>query len=126
MSNFRQREILELARKDGKVTVDVTNPDHAGAEGVSDFTTSDELYMGLAIKGGNDVFLTGTAEGGTHPWGPERQPMDMPGGTFPLGWTRKYGDGNVFVLLLGHDGQSFQTPEFQKIVLNGISWATAS
>jgi hypothetical protein len=28
-------------------------------------------------------------------------------------------------LLLGHDGRSFQTPEFQKIVLNGVEWATA-
>ena len=110
----------------GKFAVNVSDTKHAGVQGVADFSTNDELYMGLAIKGGNDVFLTGTAEGGTHPWGPDRQPMDMPGGTFPLGWTRKYGDGNVFVLLLGHDGQSFQTPEFQKIVLNGISWATAS
>jgi type 1 glutamine amidotransferase len=29
----------------------------------------------------------------------------------------------VFVLLLGHDGRSFETPEFQKIVLNGVTWA---
>ena len=109
----------------GKFTVNVSDSKHAGVRGVTDFTTNDELYMGLAIRGGNDVFLTGTAEDGTHPWGPERQPMNMPGGTFPLGWTRKYGDGKVFVLLLGHDGQSFKTPEFQKIVLNGVDWATA-
>jgi hypothetical protein len=51
--------------------------------------------------------------------------MDMPGGTFPLGWTRTYGQGKVFTLLLGHDGKSFESPEFQKMVLNGISWATA-
>jgi type 1 glutamine amidotransferase len=50
----------------------------------------------------------------------------MPGGTFPLGWTRQYGNGKVFVLLLGHDGQSFKTPEFQKIVLNGVDWATTA
>ena len=46
------------------------------------------------------------------------------GGAYPLGWTRKYGDGKVFVLLLGHDGQSCQTAEFQKIVLNGVDWVT--
>jgi len=109
----------------GKFTVNVSDSKHAGVHGVADFTTNDELYMGLASRDGNDVFLTGTAEDATHPWGPERQPMQMPGGTFPLGWTRKYGDGKVFVLLLGHDGQSFQTPEFQKIVLNGVDWATA-
>ena len=81
--------------------------------------------MGLAIKDGNDVFLTGHTENGTHPWGPDRAPKDMPGGTFPLGWTRTYGQGKVFTLLLGHDGKSFQSPEFQKMVLNGVNWATA-
>ena len=109
----------------GKFSVNISDSNHAGVRGVADFTTNDELYMGLAFKDGNDVFLTGTTEDGNYPWGPDRQPMDMPGGTFPLGWTRKYGDGKVFVLLLGHDGQSFQTPEFQKIVLNGVDWSTA-
>lgn len=108
----------------GRFTVNVGNSSHPGVRGVSDFTTSDELYMGLAIKEGNEVFLTGHAEDGTHPWGADRQPKHMPGGTFPLGWTRTYGDGKVFVLLLGHDGRSFETPEFQKIVLNGVDWAT--
>ena len=106
--------------------MNVSQASHFGVAGVSDFSTDDELYMGLAIKEGNDVFLTGTTEDGTHPWGPDRAPMSMPGGTFPLGWTRTYGDGKVFVLLLGHDGKSFQTPEFQKIVLNGVDWATAA
>ena len=110
----------------GKFTVNVSSSSHAGVSGVSDFVTNDELYMGLAIKEGNNVFITGTAEAGVHPWGPDRQPREMPAGPFPLGWTRQYGDGKVFVLLLGHDGQSFQTPEFQKIVLNGVDWATAS
>jgi type 1 glutamine amidotransferase len=109
----------------GNFTVNVSNAQHPGAGGVSNFATNDELYMGLTIKDGNDVFITGDSESGTHPWGPDRQPKDMPGGTFPLGWTRKYGEGKVFVLLLGHDGRSFQTPEFQKIVLNGVNWATA-
>ncbi len=109
----------------GQFTVNVSDSSHPGVQGVSDFMTSDELYMGLAVKDGNEVFLTGNAGEGTHPWGPDRQPKHMPGGTFPLGWTRQYGDGRVFVLLLGHDGRSFETPEFQQIVLNGVDWATA-
>jgi type 1 glutamine amidotransferase len=109
----------------GEFTVNVSDSSHPGVRGVSDFITSDELYMGLALKNGNKVFITGTAGEGTHPWGPQRQPKHMPGGTFPLGWTRQYGDGRVFVLLLGHDGRSFKTPEFQRIVLNGVAWATA-
>ena len=108
----------------GKFTVNVKDSGSPGVRGVSDFETNDELYMGLALKEGNDVYITGTAPEGTYPWGPERVPKLMPGGTFPLGWTRAYGSGKVFVLLLGHDGQSFQTPEFQKMVLNGVDWVT--
>lgn len=110
----------------GEFNVTITAPDHPGAKGVSNFNTHDELYMGLALKDGNEVFLTAEAPEGTHPWGPERNPTHMPAGTFPLGWTRQYGDGKVFVLLLGHDGQSFNTPGFQQLVLNGVDWATAA
>ena len=106
-----------------EMRVNVGNPSHAGAAGVADFVTNDELYMGIRFDEGNDVFLTGDAEEGTWPWGPERAPTFMPGGTYPLGWTRGYGEGKVFVLLLGHDGRSFETPEFQRIVLNGVAWA---
>jgi type 1 glutamine amidotransferase len=109
----------------GEFTVNVSDVGHPGAKGVADFSTNDELYMGLALKDGNNVFITGEAEDGTYPWGPDRNPQLMPGGTYPLGWTRQYGDGNVFVLLLGHDGRSFETPEFQRIVLNGVEWAAA-
>jgi hypothetical protein len=110
----------------GEYTVNIKDRSHPGVQGIADFSTNDELYMGLAIKEGNQVFITGDSEGGTYPWGPERKPQSMPGGTFPLGWTRRYGSGNVFVLLLGHDGRSFQTPEFQKLVLNGVNWAAQS
>ena len=107
----------------GKFTVNVTQPGHPGVSGVSDFETNDELYMGLEYSDDNDVFMSGDSEEGTWPWG--GQDTHMPAGTFPLGWTRGYGDGRVFVTLLGHNGLSFETPEFQKIVLNGIEWATA-
>ena len=110
----------------GEFTVNVSASGHPGVHGVSHFKTTDELYMGLAFSEGNNVFITADAVEGTYPWGLERLPKSMPGGTFPLGWTRKYGEGNVFVLLLGHDARSFQTPAFQQMVLNGVDWATAS
>ena len=106
----------------GRMTVNVTDPDSPGARGVSDFETNDELYMGVDYEEGNDVYISGTSEEGTHTWRGEE--MFMPAGKFPLGWTRTYGEGKVFVTLLGHDGQSFQTPEFQRIVLNGVDWVT--
>jgi len=109
----------------GNFSVKVSQASHAGAAGVADFSTDDELYMGIDYKDDNDVFLTGASEEGTWPWGPDRAPTHMPAGTFPLGWTRNYGQGKVFTLLLGHDGKSFDSPEFQKMVLNGVQWATA-
>ena len=106
----------------GRFTVNITQADHPGVSGILDFETNDELYMGVDYQDGNDIFMTGTSEEGTYMWG--GQETHMPAGTFPLGWTRNYGDGKVFVTLLGHNGLSFETPEFQHMVLNGISWAT--
>ena len=106
----------------GKFTVNVTQPEHPGVAGIADFETNDELYMGIDYQEGNNVFMEGTSEEGTYAWGGQ-DAVHMPAGTFPLGWTRNYGDGKVFVTLLGHNGLSFETPEFQQMVLNGISWA---
>ncbi len=106
----------------GQFTVTVSQPDHPAVLGLSDFVTNDELYMGLEYSDDNDIFMTAYDPGGTHEWG--GKPKHMPSGTFPLGWTRYYGNGKVFVTLLGHNGLSFETPEFQRILLNGIEWAT--
>ena len=76
--------------------------------------------------GYDEIFLAADAEAGTWPWGPERASTHMPAGTFPLGWTRMYGRGRVCVLLLGHDARSFETPEFQRMILNGVEWCVAA
>ena len=93
----------------GQFTVNVNKPSHPCAQGVTDFITNDELYTQIAWKDGNDVFMTAELEGETH----------------PMAWTRNYGNGRVFVCLLGHNGLSFQTPEFQKLILNGVMWSTS-
>ena len=108
----------------GQFTVNVSDSDHPCAEGIEDFVTNDELYMNIATKSGNDVFLTASAEDGTHAWGPDRAPTFMPGGAYDLAWTRAYGNGKVFKTTLGHNGLSFQTPQFQRLVLNGVNWVT--
>ncbi len=104
----------------GKFEVNILELEHPGVAGVSDFITNDELYMGIDYEEDNDVYMKATSEEGTYQW--KGQPTYMPSETFPLGWTRNYGSGKVFVTLLGHNGLSFETPEFQKIVLNGINW----
>ena len=66
----------------GRYTVNVTQPGHPGVEGVSDFVTNDELYMGLEYRDGNDFFMAADSEEGTYTWGGKE--TFMPAGTFPL------------------------------------------
>ena len=93
----------------GQFEVNVKNGAHPCAEGIGEFVTNDELYTKIGWKPGNDVFLT----------------ADLEGETYPMAWTRSYGDGRVFNTVLGHNGLSFRTPEVQRLVLNGIQWAVS-
>ena len=71
------------------------------------------------------VFLTADFPGGSFEKNvPGAPPVEMAAGTFPLGWTRTYGTGKVFNLLLGHDEKSQGNKSFQKLVLNGVDWVT--
>ncbi len=91
-----------------KFTVNVSNTNHPGAKDVSDFITSDELYM--MFEDGNDYFVTADAPEGTHLSG--GGPKQTTGGTFSLGWTRRYGEGRVFTV--------DKIPSGLKIVLKNI------
>ena len=92
----------------GELSVNVQKKDHPCAAGIESFVTNDEFYMGLASRPGNDVFLTAEHEGESE----------------PIAWTRSYGNGRVLNISLGHDGRSFQSPEFRRVILNGVSWTT--
>ncbi len=91
----------------GQFRVTMSDPDHPCADGIEDFVTNDELYTKLGWREGNHVFLT----------------ADLDGVPQPMAWTRSYGNGRVFATALGHNGLSFQTPQFQRLVLNGVDWA---
>lgn len=66
-------------------TVNVTQPDHPCAEGIGDLVTNDELYIKLAWKPGNDVFLTADLDGEARPhgdpWSAGCRPAPGPRGT---------------------------------------------
>jgi type 1 glutamine amidotransferase len=110
----------------GRFTVNIANAGHPVAQGVSDFVINDELYMNIEYKEGNELFITSDFDESIYARdNPHVGPIHVPGGTFPLGWTRTYGSGRVFVTMLGHDGRSLETPEFQRIVLNGVDWVTS-
>ena len=105
--------------------VDVSDVNHECVQDVMSFNTDDECYMNVDFKEGNDVFLTADFAGGSFEKNVAGSPpVEMPAGTFPLGWTRTYGKGKVFNLLLGHDEKSQGNKSFQKLVLNGVDWVT--
>lgn len=93
----------------GHMKVFVRNAKHPIAKGVRDFETEDELYCGLDIQPGIDVFLGAPVEG------EER----------PLGWTTTYGEGKVANIALGHAGVSQSNPSFQRLILNAVDFVTA-
>ena len=110
----------------GQFDVDISNDVHPCSSGISDFSTEDELYMNIEYREGNEVFMSAEFDGGDYDRNRAgNDSIHMPGGTFPLAWTRNYGSGKVFVTLLGHDGNSHQNKSFQKLVLNGLDWASS-
>ena len=90
----------------GWFQVHFNNPDHALAKDVTPFWTYDECYCGLDIQSGIDVFMYGVVEDEDK----------------PLGWSYKYGDGNVANIALGHAGSSQEHPQFQQLILNSVDY----
>ena len=46
-----------------------------------------------------------------------------PDGDFPVVWARQYGKGRVFNVGWGHPDTTWDNPQFQKMMLEGIKWA---
>ncbi len=46
------------------------------------------------------------------------------GTTLPVTWTRKWGDGKVFVTTIGHKLDDFDVPEVDRMIIEGMSWAS--
>jgi len=44
-------------------------------------------------------------------------------GHFPIAWSKKYGQGNVFYTSLGHREDVWESDAYQKHILGGIKWA---
>ena len=90
----------------GWFQVNLNNPDHPLAKGVTPFWTYDECYCGLDIQPGIDVFMYGVVEGEDK----------------PLGWSHSYGEGTVSNIALGHAGSSQTHPQFQQLILNSVNY----
>ena len=89
------------------ISVTIDDADHPITRGVSDFVVPDELYVldGDVTK----IHILATSHLG-----------DL---AQPTAYTKRYGDGRVYYLALGHDARSLRHDSFRRLLGQGISWA---
>jgi type 1 glutamine amidotransferase len=80
-------------------------------EGIEDFEADDELYARLSGNAPIDVLVSAHS--------------DWSGAVEPLAWTLRYGEGRVFVTVLGHDVKARESTAFRKLLARGCAWAAA-
>lgn len=94
----------------GEFEVEVTDVKHEITQGISGFTTTDELYYNQEGDAPvNKPLLTAKS--------------NDTGKEEPQAWAYSYGNGKIFQLLLGHDAESLSVTEVQQILRNAARWA---
>lgn len=81
--------------------------DHPITANVGDFTVFDEPYQ---VECDDDVDVLARMD---HP--------DLE--AYPMAWTKRYGEGRVYYLSLGHTEEVFETDGFRSLLVNGVEWA---
>jgi type 1 glutamine amidotransferase len=108
-------------------TVEIKDADHPITRGLkkSFVQLRDELYANLRWQPQGSFHVLATA------WddhalyqGKARQPIPGPGLNHPMLWTTQYGQGRVFVTVLGHDPQAVDSLAFKTTFTRGAEWAT--
>lgn len=89
-------------------TVSVDDTTHPVTSGLADFEVTDEIYMSAWDPG---IRILASAM-----WQEKQHPM---------AWTHEYGSGKVFYTTLGHGPGTFEVPEVQRMVTQGVKWAGA-
>ena len=89
----------------------VADPEHPVAHGVEDFISRDEHYQMDVTAKDLHLFLTSSSEAG---------------GTQAAGYTRQIGCGRLCVLTPGHTLAVWTHPQFQRLLLNALSWCLDS
>jgi len=96
-------------------TIAITRPDHPIVEGIHDFSLHSEQYW-LLTDPLNEVLATTTITPG--PGDEWHAPV-----TSPAVWTRRWGQGRVFVATPGHQLADLETPPLRAIIERGFLWA---
>ena len=90
--------------------VRIKDRNHPIVEGIDDFDIIDETYGSCCVNPEVNVLLT-TDEATSVP---------------SIAWTNRYGKSNVVTLLLGHDEQAWNNPNFKKLLTQAIKWTISN
>jgi uncharacterized protein len=94
-------------KHDVDLPVTIADKEHPITAGVSDFTIHDEIYTNFRLQPDVKPLLTTT----------------HPQSTKTLGWWRMEKKSKVVYLELGHDHQSYENPNYQKLLRQAIRWS---
>jgi type 1 glutamine amidotransferase len=94
-------------KHDVQFRVKVADKKHPITKGISDFDIIDETYGRCSVNPGVHVLLT-TGE---------------PTSTPTVAWITRYVKSKVVTILLGHDQQAWNNPDFKKLLIQAIQWA---
>ena len=101
--NFRRYQVRFTA---------VDDPITAGLEPFE--ITSEQYYM--HVDPSLEVLAETTFSGDDLPW--------LAGVVMPVAWKRRWGEGRVFYLALGHEVSEFEIPQVWALVTRGLAWAS--
>ncbi len=93
----------------GTFTAEIVDKEHPIMKNIQEFSTWDETYVHDKIADDITVLMERTEGDRQEPWT----------------WVKNYGDGKVFYTAYGHDERTWNQPEFQKLIKEGILWAVS-
>lgn len=94
--------------------VRITDSSDPITRGLSDFDIESEQYY-MHVDPSNEVLAETTFPGEEMPW--------LEGVVMPVAWKRRWGDGKVFYLSIGHVVAEFDIPQARRILERGMRWA---
>lgn len=87
----------------------IKDRDHPAMAGIEEFSTWDETYKHHKLADDLTVLM-------------ERQEGDS---FEPWTWVKDSGKGKIFYTAYGHDERTWENPNFQQLIKNGIVWAVS-
>jgi len=105
--------------------VEIKDRDHPITRGLkASFPVKhDELYANLKWQPKDSYSVLATAWDDHSLYTRRRQPPPGPGLHQPIMWTLPYGQGRVFVTVLGHVAENLESIGFQATYVRGAEWA---